>query len=68
MIPHLFNWANSKQTPTEEDVICLLNTKFNLRLDLSRRLVEFASPVRDDMGDEAGDETEGSSSKKVKRQ
>lgn len=68
VIQHLFNWQTPKIKPTEQDVINLLNTKFILRLDLDRKIIEHAtSPDKEPQGD-SQEQDSSSAAKKVKTQ
>lgn len=64
VIQHLFKWQEPKPKPTEQDIVNLLSTKFTLRVDLDRKILEHAAPADTDTHPEP--EEEESNSKKVK--
>lgn len=46
----MFKWSGPQEKLTE-DVICALSAKFSMRLDLARKLIEFASPISEEVGE-----------------
>ncbi|CAB4035103.1 Hypothetical predicted protein, partial [Paramuricea clavata] len=45
VIQHLFQWTEGKAKPLENDLFFLLNTKYSLRVDTQRKIIEHACPT-----------------------
>ena len=69
VILHLFNWSEPKQQPDEQDVMYLLTSKYSMRVDVHRKIVEYATRCNDGASYDAvasEEPEEPSASKKAK--
>ena len=48
VIQHLFGWEVSKEEPTDKEILVLLRTKFSVRVDLDRKVIEHAIAIDDE--------------------
>lgn len=48
VIQQLFGWEVSKEEPTDKEILVLLRTKFSVRVDLDRKVIEHAIAIDDE--------------------
>ena len=63
MILHLFNWREVKDRPDEQDMMFLLTSKYSVRVDVHRKVIEYAAH---DSDVDTTNEEEGGLAKKAK--
>ena len=42
VILHLFEWTEPKDQPDDDEIVAVMESKFSMRLDIRRKIIEYA--------------------------